>query len=349
MNPHCRPVTPFLSISSPFSASVQSGTFLLASLQHLMSSSQRGHASSSLHVVTHELPPLGEVGAASPLQAGAALAQGTLAPAILREVSVLPSLVEEGDTSEEVHLIDAPATTAANSISTAQVASPHNTRAPTLPSTPVAHRASTRPVEMYALEEQQERSALENNQASCFETILAREVSDYLRISYHQRMAARQPTEYIGGNAPQNLEKEARRLHDSIRARMKAAEAEHQKFMSIYRPVEQVQLSTADERTPWSQPMLSLENQAEVKLATRRISCGTPHLSSSTSSLDGLFSVNAPPRQLSLDTRRMAPSEAQKGNNPGVRSEIQRQLRLGRPVVHKAGEWTADPLFTELH
>ncbi|CAM43887.1 conserved hypothetical protein [Leishmania braziliensis MHOM/BR/75/M2904] len=340
MNPHCRPVTPFLSISSPFSASVQSGTFLLASLQHLMSSSQRGHASSSLHVVTHELPPLGEVGAVSPLQAGAA-------PAILREVSILPFL-EEGDASEEVHLIDVPVIMAANSTSTAQVASLHDPRAPTLPSTPVAHRASTRPVEMYALEEQQERSALENNQASRFETILAREVSDYLRISYHQRMAARQPTEYIGGNAPLNMEKEARRLHDSMRARMKAAEAEHQKFMSIYRPVEQVQLSTTDERTPRSQPMLSLENQAEVKLATRRISCGTPHLLSSTSSFDGLFSVNAPPRQLSLDTRRMAPSEAQKGNNPGVRSEIQRQLRLGRPVVHNAGEWTADPLFTVL-
>ncbi|TPP48240.1 hypothetical protein CGC21_12950 [Leishmania donovani] len=246
-------VTSFMSISSPFSASVQSISFLRTSVQHLMSNSQHFYASSSSCAAANEVPLFGEVGAAEPRplcaslpETGSVAAQSALEPAKLREVTFAHSSVEARDSSEGIPLIDPSAMSAADNASTAQEASPHNPGAPTLPCTPVARRAVNTSVERCLVEEEQERTELVEDQASGFETILAHEVSAYLAMSRQQRMIARQRSECAGVTEQRkSVEEEASQLHDSMRARMRMAEDEHENFMSNYRPIQQVQLHSA--------------------------------------------------------------------------------------------------------
>ncbi|CBZ25965.1 conserved hypothetical protein [Leishmania mexicana MHOM/GT/2001/U1103] len=246
-------VTSFMSISSPFSASVQSISFLRTSVQHLMSNSQHFYASSSSCASANEVPLFGEVGVAeqkpfcaSLLETGSVVTQSALEPAKLREGTFAPSSVEARGSSEVVPLIDLSAISAADNASMAQEASPRNPGAPTLPCTPMAYRAVTTSVEGCLLEEEQKRMALVDGQASGIETILAREVSAYLAMSRQRRRAPRQRSEYVGVTEQRkSVEEKASLLHDSMQARMRMAEDEHENFMSSYRQIDQVQLHNA--------------------------------------------------------------------------------------------------------
>lgn len=245
--------TSVMSISSPFSASVQSISFLRTSVQHLMSNSQHSYASSSARATANESPLLGEVGAAEPrplcaslLETRSVVTQSALEPTKRREVTFARTPVEADGSSEVVPLIDPSAMSAADNASTAQEASPHNPGAPTLPCTPVAHRTVTTSVEGCLLKEEQERRALVDDEASRFKTMVAREVSAYFAMSCQRRMKARQPSENVGVTEQRkSVEEESSQLHDSMRARMRMAEDEHENFMSNYRQMQQVQLHSA--------------------------------------------------------------------------------------------------------
>ncbi|TPP42313.1 hypothetical protein CGC20_29275 [Leishmania donovani] len=176
--------------------------------RHLMSNSQHFYASSSSCAAANEVPLDWIGGGAEALE-----------PAKLREVTFAHSSVEARDSSEGIPLID-----------------------------PSAIGAPRREhfVERCLVEEEQERTELVEDQASGFETILAHEVSAYLAMSRQQRMIARQRSECAGVTEQRkSVEEEASQLHDSMRARMRMAEDEHENFMSNYRPIQQVQLHSA--------------------------------------------------------------------------------------------------------
>ncbi|KAG5464683.1 hypothetical protein LSCM4_00123 [Leishmania orientalis] len=349
---HCMTMTPFMSVSSIFSASARSMSLVRTSVQQLMGNTQHSGASAA-HAASQEVPPVGSVGdsepcssCALPLQAGSALALGALEKTKLGEENLMCISVQESESSVSVLPLDLSVISAANSTATAQQASPHNPCAPTLPCTPVANGVSCILVKRCILEERQARYALAKGEATCFESILRREVSAYLILTRQQRKATRQHSEYtVVAEQRNHLQNAASRFHDMMRARMGAKEAEHQMALKTYQSIEPVPVLSVGERAP---KMRSAEDQADMSDTTRSFPSGALHFSFPMPSIDGSQSVCAPPWQPSHDARSTAPLGAPKFVDRLLSSEIQRQLRLGRQPSQKADAWTAEVPFTEL-
>ncbi|KAG5463951.1 hypothetical protein LSCM1_00125 [Leishmania martiniquensis] len=332
LNRHCMTMTPFMSVSSIFAASVRSTSLSRTSAPHLMSSPQQCCATPTCSA-TQEVPLLGAaVGSeprpicASPLLTGSALAQGALKKERLAEVTFVCVAPQESDSSGIVPFLDSSIISAANSTVTAHQASPRNPCAPTLPCTPVASSASTLPVGRCVLEEEQERDTIARDEASCLGSILAREVSAYLSRSRQERKAARQHREYIGATAKRNhLQNAARQFHEMMQARMRVLETEHEKALNTYGPAKPVPLLSVNERSPQTK---SLEEQAERS--------------------DMVLPASAPPWQVAYDPCSAAPLDAQSSVDYPVLAEIQRQLRLGSRAFQKVDPWIAEAPFREL-
>ncbi|KAG5465422.1 hypothetical protein CUR178_00125 [Leishmania enriettii] len=349
---HCMTMTPFMSVSSIFSASARSMSLARTSVQQLMGNTQHSGASAA-YAASQEVPPIGSVGdsepcssCALPLQAGSALALGAFGKTELGKENLACISVQESDSSISVLPLDLSVISAANSTATAPQASPHNPCAPTLPCTPVANGVSSILVKRCILEEQQARSALAKGEATCFKSILGLEVSAYLILTRQQHKAARQHSEHtLVAEQRNHLQNAASRFHGMMRARMGAKEAEHQEALKAYQSIEPVLVLSVGERAP---QIRSAEDEADMSDATRSFPCGALHFSSSTPSIDGTQSVCATPWQSSHDARSTAPLGAPKFVDRLVSSEIQRQLRLGRHPSQKADAWTSEAPFTEL-
>lgn len=358
-------VTPFMSISSPFSASVRSVSRLRTSVQQLAGSSLHGLGSSASLSMALEMPMSMESATAearscgaSALHAASVLARRGSEATKLREVTFVPAKLRDAGRSAMMTTADPSTFSPGNSTAKTHQPSPMNPNAATVPCSPVAYCAVPGSPAVLsgwkcASEEQRERRAIARDGMSSFEKLLEREVSAYLNLSRQQRAVARRRNESPAASAQQQLaEAERRQLHDSMHTRLRVAEVAHQDSLRSFQLQDSPpSASSAGERAPRTPPLPAYQLQVEGDDSTRTFPRGVPRLHGVTRIMDVTCASAPVPRQLSLEPScASAVTEGRKGGgDPLISAEIQRQLRLGRQSVSKADARMADSVATELH